>query len=90
MKLKEWFAREKISIAAAARNLGIHENHLYLVLNGKRFPGYYLAKSIEEFTSGEITLEELIKPKPPTPKCPHCGRAMPREKKEQKNIGLNE
>lgn len=91
MKFREWLEREKIPVTHAARYLEVHENHLYLILNGKRFPGYHLAKAIEEYTNKEVTVDELVRKKDSLPKCPHCGRTMygtPR--KAKKDLGLKE
>ena len=87
MKLRDWLNREKIPVTHAARHLEVHENHLYLILGGKRHPGYQLAKAIEQYTGGEVTVDELVRKKEALPKCPHCGRTMWKAKKD---VGFKE
>ena len=82
MKLKEYLQREKIPVTHAAKHLDVHQNHLYFIVNGKRSPGYALAKAIQEYTGGEVTIEELMTPKKTLPKCPHCGRTMWKDRKK--------
>lgn len=82
MKLKEWLQREKIPVTQLARQLEVHSNTLYLILSGKRYPGYHLAKSIEEYTQREVTVDELVRKKETFPKCPHCGRTMWKAREE--------
>lgn len=76
MKLREWLDKEKISTKYMAKVLDIHSNHLYLILKGERFPGYHLAKNIEEVTKGEVTVDEIIRKDVPRPRCPCCGRKI--------------
>lgn len=76
MYLDEYLKREKIPVSHAAQILGVHPNHLYMICRKKRWAGYMLAKQIQEWTNGEVTIEDMLKDKPETPTCPTCGRKM--------------
>lgn len=87
MKLFEWLAREKISKRHLAAQIGVHENHIYKIVKGDFFPSYQVAKRIQEYTNGEVTVDELIRKKASFPRCPHCGQFIPQSKKQ---LGLKE
>lgn len=91
MKLQDYLERERIPISQLAKFLDVHPNHLYMIKTGKRHPGYQLAKAIQEFTNGEVTVDELVKPKEALPTCPHCGRRMYKPPKNlKKDLGFKE
>lgn len=77
MKLKDWLKKEKIKVSALAAHLGVTKNHVYVHLRGESQFGYEVAKEVQEFTHGEVTVEELRTL--PKSRCPTCGRRTKRD-----------
>jgi len=86
MFLKEYLKKEKMTIPEAASALGVHKNHLFMICRKKRFPGYPLAKEIEQWTQGEVTAEEMLKDKPQVQCCPTCHQKIPADKRKMKKL----
>ena len=60
MTLKKYFADlQRGSKVAMAHSLGICKTWLSLLINGRRKPSAALAKSIETYTSGKVTRNDL-------------------------------
>lgn len=76
MKLKEYLEKEKISMAQLARHLECHVQSVRAYIHCKRVPSYEMAKEIQAFTQGEVSVDEIMESKPIKPKCPCCGRYM--------------
>lgn len=75
MKVKDWCAKEGVSLAEVARKAKIPLSLFYQITQGRRTmnPGY--AKAIVKITKGACTFEELTR-KPEKPHCPTCGKVM--------------
>lgn len=76
MKLRDYLLREGIPITKAAAQLGIHRQHLSYCMSGHRRPSIELAQAIIDFTKGEVTQDELIKPRKAKNRCPTCNRVI--------------
>lgn len=76
MRLRDYLLREGITITQAASQLGIHRQHLSYCMSGHRRPSIDLAQAIIDFTDGEVSQEELIKPKKPKNRCPTCNKVI--------------
>lgn len=76
MKLRDYLVREGLTITQAAAQLGISRNHLSFCMNGLRRPSPELAQAITDFTKGEVSPDELIKPRKPKKRCPCCKRVI--------------
>jgi transcriptional regulator with XRE-family HTH domain len=63
MDLRTYLFQKRLSVTDFSDKLGCSRIHLSGVVNGKRIPSLLLAKSIEKFTNGEVTVEELLKGK---------------------------
>lgn len=59
MKLKDYLIKKRISKERFAVECEIGIATVYRHLSGKNC-GYRIAKKIEEFTNGEVTVEDLI------------------------------
>jgi transcriptional regulator with XRE-family HTH domain len=71
MKLKDWIKAHGMSVPIMSRVLAVSENYLYRISSGAINPSYPLAKLIEAYTNGDVTVDELR----PCDKlrCPTCG-----------------
>lgn len=59
MMLKEWFEKHKVKQVALAKALGYHQQHISQITRGLRRPSKRLAREIEAFTNGEVTIDDL-------------------------------
>lgn len=62
MDLREYLFRKRLSVTDFAKELGYQRVHISQIVNGKRKAGRHLAKTIEQFTHGEVTAHELLNP----------------------------
>lgn len=76
MMLRQYLDKERMPVSEMARRLGIHRNHMFMLLNGQRRPSIELARHIEDLTKKEVTLDDLIPPKPKCQFCPACGQKI--------------
>ncbi len=59
MALKLYLVRNRISVKKMSEDLMYGRTHLSLIMNGKSFPSARLARDIERYTNGEITVKDL-------------------------------
>ena len=79
MKLEDWLKKEKWTVRTLATTLGVSTSYIYNIMKHNYQPSYDLAKAIQDFSAGEVTVEELRDS--PKLKCPSCGRLTKREEK---------
>lgn len=78
-KAKIFLLQENLTIVEMANRMGIHANHLNLILSTKKATSPHLAQKIEQFTKGAIKVSDLkigdnrFKN---SPKCPTCGARL--------------
>ena len=60
MFLDEWFWRKKITKRQMAKDLGIHPQTVYTVIERKHTPSLFTALAIYKYTKGEVTIFELL------------------------------
>lgn len=79
MHLRDYLKENSITIAEAARILGVSYTHFQFVCTGKRYAGVNLARQIESWTHGKVTMIEMIKPYKLPAVCPTCLRRIGKE-----------
>lgn len=84
MELDEYLFRNKISLKKAAYELNICYTYLHDIKSKRVKAGQRLAKSIEKWSNGNITVDTLINTLPQKC-CPHCGKKMSRTAMKQEN-----
>jgi len=62
MKLKKWLEKKEITNQAFAGKIGVHSSYITLLTQNQRRPSPQVAKAIEDFTKGEVTIMELLFP----------------------------
>jgi len=77
MLLKDYLEREKISYRIFAEQVGTHPQNMYRIVKAKSFPRHDLAKTIVEYTKGEVTLDDLYAGRPQHVRCPLCKKLSP-------------
>jgi transcriptional regulator with XRE-family HTH domain len=58
--LKEYLFRNNLTVKEFAFRLGISASYLYQLIKRERRPSLKLAQRIEEYTGGEVDLNQLI------------------------------
>ncbi len=58
--MKEYLFRNNLTVKEFAFHLGISASYLYQLIKGERKPSLKLAQRIEEYTEGEVDLNQLI------------------------------
>ncbi len=58
--MKEYLFRNNLTVKEFAFHLGISASYLYQLIKGERTPSLKLAQRIEEYTGGEVDLNQLI------------------------------
>lgn len=76
MKLIDYAEREKLTLEEIAAHLDLHKNTIYRIAKEIHYPKPSVAKLIEEFTNGEVTVEDLYSNKPRKTLCPYCGHKL--------------
>lgn len=76
MQLKEYLEKNHYSVNYTAQALGVHPQTVRSIIKGVRHPGYALARSIEAFSEGEVTTDDLLADKLEPPICPCCKRKI--------------
>jgi transcriptional regulator with XRE-family HTH domain len=61
MNLKEYLYLKKVTIKDLSELLDYSRPHLSGVVNGKLKPSRKLARAIQKYTNGEVTMEEIFK-----------------------------
>lgn len=64
MQLIEYLSSKGLSQSDLARKLSVSTTHFNLVVHKKRLPSIYLARKIEAFTQGEVSVADLFDIKP--------------------------
>jgi DNA-binding transcriptional regulator YdaS (Cro superfamily) len=59
MRLDEYLFRKKLKHSQFARELGCHPVHIGEVIRGRNKAGKHLAKLIEIYTKGEVTVQDM-------------------------------
>ena len=75
MKLKEYLVTKKLTLDEASKQLGISLNYLYMLSSEKRSPGLRLAKEIEYWSHGMVSVDDLVIYQTKK-RCPTCGKRM--------------
>jgi transcriptional regulator with XRE-family HTH domain len=60
MELREYLFRERLTVTAFAKQLGVSRNHINKIVNGHGRPGVALARLIEHETQGKVTAQEML------------------------------
>ena len=63
MNLAEWFffhRNRKITKRKFAKDIGIHPQTAFRIIEREHTPSLFLAVAIEKYTEGEVTLLELL------------------------------
>ena len=63
MFLDEWFWRAKITKRKFAKDIGIHPQTVFTIIERIHTPSLFTALAIEKYTNGEVTLFELLSEK---------------------------
>ena len=71
--LQQWLKANKISLARAAREIGMSEAHLGNVVKRRSRCAIEVAAIISKYTKGEVSVDDILIPKEPRIKCPTCG-----------------
>ena len=66
MKLRDFMNKMGLTERAFAQNLGISQQHLNFIIQGKRNPSLEIARMIESETLGEVSISELFSPTAPS------------------------
>jgi DNA-binding transcriptional regulator YdaS (Cro superfamily) len=82
MDLKEYLQKEGISVPKFARRLGLHYNTIYLWMKGERDPTRDNALAVQDATSGEVTIDDMLKDTNERQLCPTCNRKLPKNYKQ--------
>ena len=61
MKLKDYIEAKDISVAKMARKLGISPTYLAAIVREIRYPSLEMAYKIEEYTKGQVKMQDLVK-----------------------------
>jgi len=76
VQIDEYLKRHKMKMAHLADHLDCHPQTIRAYIKQLRWPSYAMAKRIEEWTEGEVTVEDLMLTKPAKPRCECCGRLI--------------
>jgi hypothetical protein len=76
MNLREWMKTNRWTGAAFASAMSVSLQHIYNIRDGGTMPSDRLARSIVDFTNGEVTYESLRPPKSLPKVCPCCGQRL--------------
>lgn len=74
MKLEDYLKKEKISYKSAAKALGLNRSTLYRIIRGIGNPTYSTAYAISEYTSGQVSVEDVMSQRVEKVRCPSCGK----------------
>ena len=66
MKLSEYLKNHKITHKQLAEKVGVSPPQITRIVNGTRNPSTLLVSLIEEETSGQVTLKDLVNPEIPS------------------------
>lgn len=80
MKLEEYLKKENMTQSRFARQIGYTSSAIAKVVRGEREPGMSLCKAIEDYTGGEVTIEEMLADRRLRTTCPCCGKRIELEK----------
>ena len=61
MTLKEYLKQDDANSIALAAAVGVHPSQIYRIAAGRQFPSARTALAIQRFTSGVVTVGDLIK-----------------------------
>ena len=84
--LRQWMRKNKWSIHAMAKAIGISESHLSSVLHGRHRCTEKFSEIICKFTKGEIA--DLAQARIPKVKCPCCGISITHQRFQKIQIPL--
>lgn len=59
MNLRDYLHFKRITAADFAKKIGVSANYIRMIANGRKIPGLFLSKAIEEGTNGEVKKEEI-------------------------------
>ncbi len=90
MLIDEYLKKHKMKMAHLANHVDCHAQTIRAYIKGIRWPGYEMAKRIEIFTEGEVTVDELMASRPPRPRCPCCGRYILQKNREEEDDDMDE
>ena len=63
MLLQDWLYKKKITKRRLARDIGIHEQSAFRIITRKHTPTLFTSLAIEKYTSGEVTLVDILSEK---------------------------
>ena len=66
MRLADYLYSKNINKAQFARLIGISPMHLSNICNRRRNPSVPLIKRIQEYTNGEVSMDDLFNPEVPS------------------------
>lgn len=78
MKLREYLRENEITQTKAAKELKVHPNYIFKLVNGRSIPSESLAKRIEIYTNGKVKASDIrptIEETPPR-YCPTCDKRI--------------
>ena len=54
IKLKIWLVKNKMKASSFAKEIGVGESHISLIINGRKKPGRVLYIAIKKYTEEEV------------------------------------